>query len=176
MIRCWHSWLDLNKCNRCQQESCVLRHACRHRRCAKDPEQIEPRRGERLAQVRAQRLQPCRHPHHHQLQPRRDTHEHSNGKGNVECVALLVEAGCDTAAVAVATKATKRRPVLTRGDSGDASHLLDEAQRRDESRDERQGQRAVLETTRVVVRRRLCARRRSATANSDGSLLSVSWC
>ena len=111
---------------------------------------------------------------HCQLQPRGDTHEHSNGKGNVECVALLVEAGCDTAAVAVATKATKatkRRPVLTRGDGGDASHLLDEAQRRDESRDERQGQRAVLETTRVVVRRRLCARRRSATANSDG----VSW-
>ena len=61
--------------------------------------------------------------------------------------------------------------VLTRGDGGDASHLLDEAQRRDESRDERQGQRAVLETARVVVRRRLCARRRSATANRDG----VSW-
>ena len=74
-------------------------------------------------------------------------------------------------AVAVATKATKRRPVLTRGDGGDASHLLDEAQRRDESRDERQGQRPVLETARVVVRRRLCARRKSATANSDG----VSW-
>ena len=46
--------------------------------------------------------------------------------------------------------------MLTRGDGGDASHLLDEAQRRDESRDERQGQRAVLETARVVVGRRLC--------------------